>query len=218
MQHNRAGRKLGRTTAHRRALFRNQLASLLKHERITTTLHKAKELRPLAEKMVTLGKRGGLHARRLALKSVPESDVIQRLFDEIAPRFKERAGGYTRILKLGRRPGDGAEMALIEFVDYDFAERRAKKVQAEKAASEKKETLLEKAKKLVTGKAGSEKAAGDEAARGEEPKAEKKAKAEKAPRGPKAPKAAKAPKAPRPPSGGKKGPTKGGTPRKVGGG
>jgi large subunit ribosomal protein L17 len=221
MQHNRAGRKLGRTTAHRRALFRNQLASLLKHERITTTLHKAKDLRPLAEKMVTLGKRGGLHARRLALKSVPESDVIQRLFDEIAPRFKERVGGYTRILKLGRRPGDGAEMAIIEFVDYDFAERRAKKVQAEKAASEKKETLLEKAKKLVTGKAGSEKAAGDEAAGGEEPKADKKAKAEKTPKAPKAakaPKASRAPKAQRPASGGKKGPTKGGTPRKVGGG
>ena len=221
MQHNRAGRKLGRTTAHRRALFRNQLASLLKHERITTTLHKAKDLRPLAEKMVTLGKRGGLHARRLALKSVPEAEVIQRLFDEIAPRFKERVGGYTRILKLGRRPGDGAEMAIIEFVDYDFAERRAKKVQAEKAASEKKETLLEKAKKLVTGKAGSEKAAGDEAAGGEEPKADKKAKAEKTPKAPKAakaPKASRAPKAQRPASGGKKGPTKGGTPRKVGGG
>ena len=221
MQHNRAGRKLGRTTAHRRALFRNQLASLLKHERITTTLHKAKDLRPLAEKMVTLGKRGGLHARRLALKSVPESDVIQRLFDEIAPRFKERVGGYTRILKLGRRPGDGAEMAIIEFVDYDFAERRAKKVQAEKAASEKKETLLEKAKKLVTGKAGSEKAAGDEAAGGEKPKADKQAKAEKTPKAPKAakaPKASRAPKAQRPASGGKKGPTKGGTPRKVGGG
>ena len=216
MQHNRAGRKLGRTTSHRRALFRNQIASLIKHERISTTLHKAKDLRPLIEKMVTLGKRGGLHARRLALKSVPEADVIHRLFDEIAPRFKERAGGYTRILKLGRRPGDGAEMAIIEFVDYDFAERRAKKVQAEKAASEKKETLLEKAKKLVTGKAGAEKAAGDEAG-GEEPKAEKKAKAEKAP---KAPKASKTPKAhlPSSASAGKKGSTKGGTPRKVGGG
>jgi large subunit ribosomal protein L17 len=194
-------------------MFRNQLASLLTHERITTTLHKAKDLRPLAEKMVTLGKRGGLHARRLALKSVPEADVIHRLFEEIAPRFKERAGGYTRILKLGRRQGDGAEMAIIEFVDYDFAERRAKKVQAEKVAADKKETLLEKAKKLVTGKAGSEKAAGDAA--GGEPKAEKKAKAEKTPKAPKAPKATKAP---RPASGGKKGPTKGGTPRKVGGG
>ena len=117
MQHNRAGRKLGRTTAHRRALFRNQLASLLKHERITTTLHKAKDLRPLAEKMVTLGKRGGLHARRLALKSVPEAEVIQRLFDEIAPRFKERVGGYTRILKLGPRKGDAAPMVIMELVD-----------------------------------------------------------------------------------------------------
>ena len=216
MQHNRAGRKLGRTTSHRRALFRNQIASLIKHERISTTLHKAKDLRPLIEKMVTLGKRGGLHARRLALKSVPEADVIHRLFDEIAPRFKERAGGYTRILKLGRRPGDGAEMAIIEFVDYDFAERRAKKVQAEKAASEKKESLLEKAKKLVTGKAGAEKAAGDEAG-GDEPKAEKKAKGEKAPKAPKAPKSPKA-HLPSSASAGKKGSTKGGTPRKVGGG
>jgi large subunit ribosomal protein L17 len=215
MQHNRAGRKLGRTTSHRRALFRNQIASLIKHERISTTLHKAKDLRPLIEKMVTLGKRGGLHARRLALKSVPEADVIHRLFDEIAPRFKERAGGYTRILKLGRRQGDGAEMAIIEFVDYDFSERRAKKVQAEKAANEKKETLLEKAKKLVTGKAGAEKAAGGEAG-GDEPKAEKKVKSEKAPKAPKTP---KAPKAHLPASGGgKKGSTKGGTPRKVGGG
>src|SRR5450759_5309939 len=157
MQHNRAGRKLGRTTAHRRALFRNQLASLLQHERITTTLHKAKDLRPLAEKMVTLGKRGGLHARRLALKSVPESDVIQRLFDEIAPRFKERVGGYTRILKLGRRPGDGAEMAIIEFIDFDWAHRQAEKKVAAKAAEAKKQSLLAKAKKLVSGKGDGDK-------------------------------------------------------------
>ena len=225
MQHNRAGRKLGRTTAHRRALFRNQLASLVTHERITTTLHKAKDLRPLIEKLVTLGKRGGLHARRLALKVVPEAEVVHRLFDEVAPRFKERAGGYTRILKLGRRAGDGAEMAIIEFVDYDFAERRAKKVAAEKASTEKKETLLERAKKLVTGKSGekAEPKEGDEksdkseksekAEHGKAEKPEKKAKAERTPKAP------KAPKAPRPQGGGaKKGPTKGGTPRKVGGG
>ena len=220
MQHNRAGRKLGRTTAHRRALFRNQLASLVTHERITTTLHKAKDLRPLAEKLVTLGKRGGLHARRLALKVVPEAEVIHRLFEEVAPRFKERAGGYTRILKLGRRAGDGAEMAIIEFVDYDFAERRAKKVAAEKAATEKKETLLERAKKLVTGKSGEkaepkegEEKTSDKAEHGKAEKPEKKAKADKSPKAP------KAPKAPRPQGGGaKKGPTKGGTPRKVGGG
>ena len=91
MQHNRAGRKLGRTTAHRKALFRNQLSSLITHERIQTTLPKAKDLRPLIEKMITLGKRGGLHARRLALKTIPEATTVKKLFEEIAPRFKERA-------------------------------------------------------------------------------------------------------------------------------
>lgn len=218
MQHNRAGRKLGRTTSHRRSLFRNQLASLVTHERITTTLPKAKDLRPLAEKLITLGKRGGLHARRLALKNVPDADVIRKLFEEIAPRFKDRVGGYTHILKLGRRPGDGAEMAILEFVDYDFAQRQAEKKVAQKAAAEKKESLLDKAKKLVAGKGGEEKVekaekaekAGVSAGEGEE-KAEKKARAEKAakPRGVKGPRAPKG-------SGKKRGGTHGGTPRKVG--
>jgi large subunit ribosomal protein L17 len=212
MQHNRAGRKLGRTTSHRRALFRNQLASLFTHERILTTLPKAKDLRPLAEKMVTLGKRGGLHARRLALKNVPDAGVIRKLFDEIAPRFKDRVGGYTHILKIGRRPGDGAEMAILEFVDYDFAQRQAEKKVAAKAAAEKKETLLEKAKKLVAGKGADEKAekaekAESAAGEGEE-KAEKKAHVEK-PHGVKGPRAPKG-------SGKKGGGTHGGTPRKVG--
>jgi large subunit ribosomal protein L17 len=212
MQHNRAGRKLGRTTSHRRALFRNQLASLFTHERITTTLPKAKDLRPLAEKMVTLGKRGGLHARRLALKSLPDAGVVKKLFDEIAPRFKDRVGGYTHILKLGRRPGDGAEMAIIEFIDFDFAQRQAEKKVAAKAAAEKKESLLDKAKKLVTGKGAEEKGekAGAPAAEGEE-KAEKKTRAEKA----KKPHGVKGPRAPKG-SGKKGGATHGGTPRKVG--
>src|ERR1035441_9549126 len=151
MQHNRAGRKLGRTTAHRKALFRNQLSSLITHERIQTTLPKAKDLRPLIEKMVTLGKRGGLHARRLVLKTIPEAPTVKKLFEEIAPRFQSRAGGYTRILKLGRRPGDGAEMAILEFIDFDWAHRQAEKKVAAKAAEEKKQSLLEKAKKLVSG-------------------------------------------------------------------
>ncbi len=209
MQHNRAGRKLGRTTSHRRSLFRNQLASLLTHERIQTTLPKAKELRPLAEKMITLGKRGGLHARRLALKSVPDADVVRKLFEVISPRFKERVGGYTHILKLGRRPGDGAEMAILEFIDYDFAQRQAEKKVAEKAAVEKKESLLDKAKKLVAGKGGEAKAEKAEtpAAEGEE-KAERKPHVEK-PRGVKGPRAPKG-------SGKKGGGTHGGTPRKVG--
>ncbi len=153
MQHNRAGRKLGRTTAHRRALFRNQLSSLFMHERITTTLYKAKELRPLAEKMITLGKRADLHARRLALQDLPDKTAVSKLFDDLAPRFKERNGGYTRILKLGRRQGDGAEVAILEFVDYDFAQRQAEKKQADKQTTEKKkESLLDKAKRLITGK------------------------------------------------------------------
>jgi large subunit ribosomal protein L17 len=218
MQHNRAGRKLGRTTAHRRSLFRNQLSSLFTHERITTTLYKAKDLRPLAEKMITLGKRGGLHARRLALKSLPDQTAVKKLFDVLAPRFKERTGGYTRILKLGRRPGDGAEMAILEFIDFDFSQRQAEKKVAEKAATEKKESLLDKAKKLVAGK-GAEggKAEGGkvegEAAPPADAQAERKAKI-------KADKAAKALKAPKGPkaSGPKGGGSHGGTPRKVGGG
>src|SRR5512140_3206564 len=200
MQHNRAGRKLGRTTAHRRSLFRNQLSSLFTHERITTTLYKAKELRPLAEKMVTLGKRGGLHARRLAVKNLPDKGAVKRLFDEIAPRFATRPGGYTRIMKLGRRPGDGAEMAILEFIDFDFAQRQAEKKVAQKAAVEKKESLLDKAKRLVTGEAKGEKpegapveaAGGEQAEKGEKAQPKKKA-APKAPKEPKEPKV-KAPK------------------------
>lgn len=212
MQHNRAGRKLGRTTSHRRSLFRNQLASLLAHERITTTLPKAKDLRPLAEKLITLGKRGGLHARRLALKNVPDTDVIRKLFDQIAPRFKDRVGGYTHILKLGRRPGDGAEMAILEFVDYDFAQRQAEKKVAQKAAAEKKESFLDKAKKLVAGKGGEEKA--EKAEKAEAPAAEGEEKAEKKPHVEK-PHGVKGPRAPKG-SGKKGGGTHGGTPRKVG--
>ena len=177
MQHNRAGRKLGRTTAHRKALFRNQLSSLITHERIQTTLPKAKDLRPLIEKMVTLGKRGGLHARRLALKTIPEAVTVKKLFEEIAPRFKERAGGYTRILKLGRRQGDGAEMAILEFIDFDWSHRQAAKKVAAKAAEEKKASLLERAKKLVSGKSEGDKAEKKaEGAEGEAEKAEKKVK------------------------------------------
>ena len=215
MQHNRAGRKLGRTTAHRRSLFRNQLASLFTHERITTTLPKAKDLRPLAEKMVTLGKRGGLHARRLALKNLPDKSAVKRLFDEIAPRFKDRVGGYTHILKLGRRPGDGAEMAIIEFVDYDFAQRQAEKKVAAKAAAEKKETLLDKAKKLVTGKGAGEKSDKAEKAEKAEAPAVGEEKVEARPKGAEKPHTIKGPRAPKG-SGKKGGGTHGGTPRKVG--
>ena len=215
MQHNRAGRKLGRTTAHRKALFRNQLSSLITHERIQTTLPKAKDLRPLIEKMVTLGKRGGLHARRLVLKTIPEATTVKRLFEEIAPRFKERAGGYTRIMKLGRRQGDGAEMAILEFIDFDFAHRQAAKKVAAKAAEDKKQSLLERAKKLVSGKGEGDKAekkAEGESAEGEVEKGEKKAKVPGEKK-----KGYQAPKGPRG-SGPKGGGSHGGGQRKVGGG
>jgi large subunit ribosomal protein L17 len=117
MRHLKQGRKLGRTTAHRKALLRNLATALLEHERIITTEPKAKELRRVADKLVTLGKRGNLHARRQALQTVRSNSVVQKLFNEIAPRFAERRGGYTRILRLGYRPGDAAAMAVIELVD-----------------------------------------------------------------------------------------------------
>lgn len=121
MRHRARGRKLGRTSSHRLALFRNQLASLIEHGRIKTTLPKAKEIRPIAEKIVTQGKRGTVFARRRARRWLASRDLVKKLFDEIAPRFADRNGGYLRIMKLGPRPSDGAEMAIVEFVDYDVA-------------------------------------------------------------------------------------------------
>jgi large subunit ribosomal protein L17 len=121
MRHNVKGRKLGRTTEHRQAMFRNQLASLVESGRIRTTLMKAKELRPIAEKIVTKGKRGTVDARRQVRRWIAQRELVKKLFDEVAPRFQERNGGYLRILKLGPRPGDGAEMAFLEWVDYQLA-------------------------------------------------------------------------------------------------
>src|SRR5258708_11870011 len=118
MRHAVKGRKLGRTTSHREALFRNQLQSLMDKERIVTTLPKAKELRPLAERLITRGKLGTVHARRWALRWLLRRDLVKKLFDDIAPRFSERPGGYLRIVKLGPRLGDGAERAVIEMVDF----------------------------------------------------------------------------------------------------
>jgi large subunit ribosomal protein L17 len=120
MRHLKQGRKLGRTTAHRKALLRNLATALLEHERIVTTEPKAKELRRVADKLVTLGKRGNLHARRQALQVVQKNAVVQKLFNEIAPRFAGRQGGYTRIVHLGYRPGDAAAMAVIELVDAEI--------------------------------------------------------------------------------------------------
>src|SRR5919112_5386987 len=117
MRHAMRGRKLGRTSSHREALFRNQLQSLVENERIVTTLPKAKELRPIAEKVITRGKHGTVHDRRWALQWLIKRELVKKVFDEIAPRFTERPGGYLRIVKLGPRQGDGAEMAVLELVD-----------------------------------------------------------------------------------------------------
>jgi len=121
MNHRKTGRKLGRTSAHRKALFRNMVTSLLEHEQIRTTDAKAKELRGVAERMITLGKRGTLHARRQALRTIRSKDVTSKLFEELASRYADRPGGYTRVIKLGQRPGDAAPMAIIELVDRDEA-------------------------------------------------------------------------------------------------
>ncbi|MFN3547544.1 MAG: 50S ribosomal protein L17 [Mesorhizobium sp.] len=116
MRHGRSGRRLNRTSSHRKAMFTNMAASLIEHEQITTTLPKAKELRPIVEKLVTLGKRGDLHARRQAISQVGSAVLVKRLFDTIAPRYAERNGGYLRIMKAGFRYGDNAAMAVIAFV------------------------------------------------------------------------------------------------------
>lgn len=117
MRHRKKGRSLGRTASHRRATLRNMATSLFRHGRIETTEAKAKELRPFAERLITLARRGDLHARRLAGRNIADREVLGKLFDDLGPRFAERPGGYTRVLKLGARRGDGADMALIELVD-----------------------------------------------------------------------------------------------------
>ena len=119
MRHGKVYRKLGRHSSHRMAMFANMAASLIKHEQIVTTLPKAKELRPIVEKLVTLGKRGDLHARRQVIAQIGNEGVVKRLFDTIAPRYADRNGGYLRIMKAGFRHGDNAAMAVIEFVDRD---------------------------------------------------------------------------------------------------
>jgi large subunit ribosomal protein L17 len=119
MKHKISARKLGRTSSHREAMFRNMVTSLFEHERIVTTKEKAKELRPIAEKMITLAKRGDLHARRQALSYIRSKDIVEKLFTDIQEQFAERKGGYTRILQTGVRKGDNASMAIIELVGYE---------------------------------------------------------------------------------------------------
>lgn len=146
MRHRMQHRKLGRTSSHRTAMFRNQLTALFTHERIITTVPKAKELRPLAERMVTLARTGTLANRRRVLTMVPDKDVVHRLFEDIAPRFTERPGGYTRIVRLGRRRGDNAELALIEFIDFKLEDKKAQKAEAAE-----KRSFMDRAKGMLGG-------------------------------------------------------------------
>ncbi len=137
MRHQKKTIKLGRTAEHRKALLANQVCSLIAHQRIKTTLAKAKAVRPLAEKMVTFGKNGSLHARRMALSMLRQKNAVKKLFDEIAPRSADRNGGYTRIVKLGQRKSDSASMAFIEWVDA--AQAIEEKEPKEKPAKKQKE-------------------------------------------------------------------------------
>ena len=151
MRHNVSGRKLNRTPAHRKMLYRNLVTALFKHERIQTTVPKAKEARQVAEKLITFAKRGDLHARRMAARKVNEPAILQKLFEEIGPRYAERPGGYTRIMRLGPRKGDNAEMAILELVDNtvrpkttDTLKRtRARKVLEAQEKAEAKAALVE---------------------------------------------------------------------------
>jgi large subunit ribosomal protein L17 len=149
MRHGMVNRKLGRTTGHRLALFRNQLASLIDKERIITTLPKAKELRPQIERLITLGKNDSVHARRQAARVILNDKLVAKLFVTLGPRFTERPGGYTRIIKLGPRRGDAAEMAILEFVGYELekeasAPAKGKKDDSKKEPAPKKEPASKK--------------------------------------------------------------------------
>ncbi|MCK9995589.1 MAG: 50S ribosomal protein L17 [Candidatus Krumholzibacteria bacterium] len=153
MRHNVSGRKLNRTAAHRKALYRNLVTALFKHERIQTTVPKAKEARVVAEKLITFAKRGDLHARRMAARKLYEPAVLQKLFEEIGPRYADRPGGYTRIMRLGPRKGDNAELAILELVDNtarpkhidSLKRKRARKVLVAEEKAEAKAAIEEAA-------------------------------------------------------------------------
>ena len=132
MRHRQSGRKLNRTSSHRKSLFKNMSQALLKHEQIITTLPKAKELKRVVEKLITLGKKGNLHSRRLAFNQIRDNDMVSKLFDNLAKRYSDRNGGYTRVLKAGFRYGDSAPMAVIELVDRDENAKGAGEINAPK--------------------------------------------------------------------------------------
>src|SRR6476619_5688511 len=175
MQHNRAGRKLRRTTPHRLAMFSNQLDSLMNHERIQTTLSKAKELRPLAEKLITRAKKDDVAARRRVSRWIPDRTLVKRVFETIAPRFVDRPGGYTRILRLGARKGDAAEAAILELVDYKFEA---------KDRAPRKESLADRARRASGGRVETvRKEKREGGGEGDEPRETKRAKAPKPDKG-----------------------------------
>jgi large subunit ribosomal protein L17 len=146
MRHKNAGRKLGRKTPHRISMFRNLVTSLLDKERIRTTLPRAKEVRPIAERMITLGKRESLHARRQALAFVRDAEVVSKLFKDLAPRFAQRNGGYTRIVRLGFREGDGAQMAILELIGSGYKAPKAEGKKGKKGKKAEKQTPPAEAK------------------------------------------------------------------------
>jgi large subunit ribosomal protein L17 len=178
-------RKLGRTTGHRLALFRNQLASLIERERIITTLPKAKELRPQIERLITLGKNDSVHARRQAARLIENDTLVAKLFVTLGPRFTERPGGYTRIIKLGPRRGDAAEMAILEFVGYELEKESAPEPKGKKKDDAKKEPAAKK------DSASKKEAASKDDEAEEKPKRSRKAAAPKAEAGDEKPKRAK---------------------------
>jgi large subunit ribosomal protein L17 len=147
MRHQRAGRKLGRTTSHRWAMFKNMLTSFFEWEKIETTSAKAKELRPLAEKIITLGKRGDLTARREVLKLIANKKIVQKLFNEIVPKVKSRLGGYTRIVRVGFRPGDSAPMSIIEIISEEKGTEKKKGGKKKQSAGKPKPKAAKEEKK-----------------------------------------------------------------------
>jgi large subunit ribosomal protein L17 len=160
MRHNLAHRKLGRVSEHRTALLRNQAMALIRHERIETTMPKAKELRPFVERLITIAKRGvasgeangkSLHARRLVLAELPDKAVVGKLFESIAPRYAERPGGYTRILRVGYRRGDSAEVAQVELVGSEYNPKTAEQKEAEKAAGPKTKSVGDRLRSAARG-------------------------------------------------------------------
>jgi len=177
MRHNKSGKRLGRNSSHRKAMMRNMVTSLFAHEKITTTDIRAKELRKIADKMITLGKRGDLNARRQALQVIRDRKVVGKLFDLVAPRYKDRPGGYTRIIKLGQRAGDNAALSQIELVEEEFTAKPKKaapapKAQAKPAAAEKPAVEEAPAEEAASEDVAAAEAPQEEAA--EEEKAEEK--------------------------------------------